>query len=116
MARTRLILIVIAWLLAAVALTGTARAHQAPNSEAYLDFQSDRVTVEVVIPAAEYAFASGQRITGDDASQTQARRYLVDSISARRGSDVWRTKVESSRIRHPRWHPRPRRDTLPCAA
>ncbi len=95
MARARLILTVIAWLLAAVALTGTARAHQAPNSEAYLDFQTDRVTMEVVIPAAEYAFASGQRITGDDASQTQARRYLTESISASSGSDAWRTQVES---------------------
>ena len=95
MARTRLILIVMAWLLAVVALTGTARAHQAPNSEAYLDFQTDRIAMEVMIPAAEYAYASGHRVAGDNASRTQARRYLTDSISASSGSDAWRTRVES---------------------
>jgi len=95
MARTRLILIVMAWLLAVVALTGTARAHQAPNSEAYLDFQTDHIAIEVMIPAAEYAYASGHRVAGDNASRTQARRYLTDSISASSGSDAWRTRVES---------------------
>lgn len=95
MARPRLILIVMAWLLAAVALTDTARAHQAPNSEAYLDFQTDRIAMEVMIPAAEYAYASGHRVAGDNASRAQARRYLTDSISASSGSDAWRTRVES---------------------
>lgn len=95
MARTRIVRIVMAWLLAAVALTGMARAHQAPNSEAYLDFQTDRVTLEVVIPAAEYAYASGHRIAGDDASRSQARRYLTDTISVSSGAGMWKTRVES---------------------
>ncbi|MBA4766601.1 MAG: HupE/UreJ family protein [Porphyrobacter sp.] len=95
MARTRLIRIVAAWLLAVVALTGMAKAHQAPNSEAYLDFQADRVELEVVIPAAEYAYASGNRIAADEVSRAQARRYLADFISASSGADVWQTRVES---------------------
>jgi len=95
MARTRLIVIIAAWLLAAVSLTGPARAHQAPNSEAYLDFQSDRVELEVVIPAAEYAYASGNRIVGDDASRAQAQLYLADTISASSAAGGWGMQVES---------------------
>lgn len=94
MASPRLIRLITAWVLAIAALTGTARAHQAPNSEAYLDFEADRVKLEVVIPAAEYAFASGNSITGDNVSRTGARRYLADSVSASSGADVWRTRVE----------------------
>lgn len=94
MARTRLIRIGIAWLLAAVALTGIAKAHQAPNSEAYLDFQADRVELEVVIPGAEYSYASGNRIAADEVSRAQAKRYLSDLISASSGADVWQTRVE----------------------
>lgn len=95
MARTRLIRIGIAWLLAVVALTGVAKAHQAPNSEAYLDFQADRVELEIIIPGAEYSYASGNRIAADGVSRTQARRYLSDLISASGGADVWQTQVES---------------------
>lgn len=94
MARTRLILIVAAWLLAAISLTSTVRAHQAPNSEAYLDFQADRVELEVVIPAAEYAYASGNRVADDDASRAQAQRYLADTISASSGAGRWAMQVE----------------------
>ena len=95
MARPRLILFVGTWLLAIATLTGTAMAHQTPSSEAYLDFQADRVELEVVIPAAEYGYASGQSINGDEASCVQARRYLAASISAKSGSVGWRTQVES---------------------
>ncbi len=95
MARARLIRIVTAWLLAAVALTGAARAHQAPNSEAYLDFQTNRVELEVVIPAAEYAYASGNRVADDDAAWAQARRYLGETVSAGNAAGGWRTQVNS---------------------
>lgn len=95
MARTRLIRNVTAWLLAVVALIGMAKAHQAPNSEAYLDFQADRVELEVVIPGAEYSYASGNRVAADEVSRAQARRYLADYISASSGADVWQTRVES---------------------
>ncbi|KPF63087.1 HupE/UreJ family protein [Porphyrobacter sp. AAP60] len=95
MARARLIMIVTAWLLAAVALTGAARAHQAPNSEAYLDFQTDHVELEVVIPAAEYAYASGNRVADDDAAWAQARRYLGETVSASSAAGGWRTQVNS---------------------
>lgn len=95
MARTRLILVVTGWLLAALMHMGTARAHQAPNSEAYLDFQADRVQLEVVIPAAEYAYASGNRIDGDNASRVKAQRYITDSVSASSEGGIWRMQVES---------------------
>lgn len=95
MACTRMIRYVTAWLLTFAALTGMAKAHQAPNSEAYLDFQSDQLELEVVIPAAEYGFASGNRIAADEVSRAQARRYLADSISASDGTGVWRTRVTS---------------------
>jgi HupE / UreJ protein len=93
MACTRLVRLVMAWLLAVGALTGMARAHQAPNSEAYLDFQAGRVELEVVIPAAEYAYASGNRVTDDDAAWAQARRYLGKTVSASSDVGAWRTKV-----------------------
>ena len=83
-----------AWLIAVTALTATARAHQAPNSEAYLDFQADHVELEVVIPAAEYAYASGHRVGQDDAAHAQAQRYLADTIAANGGGGLWRTQVE----------------------
>ena len=89
MARTRLIRNVTAWLLAVVALIGMAKAHQAPNSEAYLDFQADRVELEVVIPGAEYSYASGNRIAADEVSRAQARRYLSGLISASGGAARW---------------------------
>lgn len=95
MARTRLILVALGWLLAALMHMGTASAHQAPNSEAYLDFQADRVQLEIVIPAAEYAYASGNRIAGDADSRERAQRYLTDSISASGNNGAWRTRVES---------------------
>lgn len=95
MARARLILVITGWLLAAVMHMGTARAHQAPNSEAYLDFQSDRVELELVIPAAEYAYASGHRVANDNAARAQARRYLGDTISVNGGTGPWRMEVGS---------------------
>ena len=95
MARTRLIRIVTAWLIAVAALTGTVRAHQAPNSEAYLDFQANRVELEIVIPAAEYAYASGQRVAQDDAVRAQARRYLAETIPASGDAGAWRTQIDS---------------------
>lgn len=94
MAGTRIARIVMVWLLAVGVFTGTARAHQAPNSEAYLDFQTDRVELEVVIPANEYTYASGNRVAEDDASRAQARRYLADFVSASSGAGVWGTRVE----------------------
>lgn len=94
MAGARLIRIVMLWLFASVAMAGAARAHQAPNSEAYLDFQADRVELEVVIPAAEYAFASGNRVAGDDAARVQARRYLGGNISVRSAAGQWQTRVD----------------------
>jgi hypothetical protein len=95
MARTRLILVVTGWLLAAIMHMDPASAHQAPNSEAYLDFQADRVQLEIVIPAAEYAYASGESIAGGEESLAQARRYLAKSISAIGAAQMWQTRVES---------------------
>ncbi|WP_379923293.1 HupE/UreJ family protein [Erythrobacter sp. R86502] len=95
MARTRLIRFFVAWLLTVVALTGMATAHQAPNSEAYLDFHADRVELELVIPAAEYAYASGNRVANEDAAKAQARRYLGETISARGSGGAWQMQVNS---------------------
>jgi hypothetical protein len=94
MARTRLIPIVTAWLIALFVLAAAANAHQSPNSEAYLDVQTDRVELEVVIPAAEYAYASGNRVAEDDAARGQARSYLAETISASSEGGAWRTKIK----------------------
>jgi HupE / UreJ protein len=95
MARARIVLVFTAVLLALAAMFGPAKAHQAPNSEAYLDFQDSHVEIEVVIPATEYAYASGNRIADDEAARGQARRYLVDNISARNtGAGAWQKRVD----------------------
>lgn len=95
MARTRLIRMVAVWLLAVGVLTSMARAHQAPNSEAYIDFQDDGVELEVIIPAAEYAYASGNPIADQDEARAQARRYLGETVSALGPAGTWRTQVNS---------------------
>jgi HupE / UreJ protein len=95
MARARIILIVTAVMLAFAAMMGPAKAHQAPNSEAYLDFHDRHVEIEVVIPAAEYAYASGNSTADDDAARADARRYVRDNISARNtGGGAWQTRVD----------------------
>lgn len=100
MARTRLILVVTAWLTALVTLGSVAaHAHQAPNSEAYVDIDDRQVTLEVAIPAAEYSYASGHPATDDPAARKVAARYLRETISARTmgaGASAipWRTRVE----------------------
>lgn len=95
MARARMIRIITVWFIALAAITGVAEAHQAPNSEAYLDFQDNHIEVEVVIPAAEYAFASGNRVAGDDTARAEARRYLGDNISASdTGTGAWPSRVD----------------------
>lgn len=96
MASSRLIGLMQAWAIALVALTGiAAHAHQAPNSEAYVDFHERHVTLDIVIPAAEYAYASGNLPAGNDAARTRARRYLLESISAQSGgAGGWKTRVE----------------------
>lgn len=95
MARARIVLVFTALLLALAAMVGPAKAHQAPNSEAYLDFHDSYVEMEVVIPAAEYAYASGNSIADDSAARGQAWRYLGDNISARNtGGGAWQTRVD----------------------
>jgi hypothetical protein len=94
MARARLIRIVVAWLIVVAAMPNAAVAHQAPNSEAYLDFQDDHVQLELVIPAAEYAYASGNRIGGDGAALALARRYLSENISASSDAGSWQMQVD----------------------
>lgn len=97
MARARIIRLITAWLMAMAALTGAgAHAHQAPNSEAYVDIHDDRVELEIVIPAAEYAYASGNQTAVDDRNREKARQYLGGSITARSVTGIaWQTRIDS---------------------
>lgn len=94
MAGARIIGGVTAWLIACFVVMGAAKAHQATNSEAYVDFRSDHIELNVVIPAAEYAFASGNLVEDNAAARAHVQRYLGKSISARSGARLWQTRVD----------------------
>lgn len=63
-----------------LALTGSpAPAHFTPNSELRLDFASDHVLIDAIIPEGDYYLAAGAPSVRDVAA---ARRWLAQQVSA----------------------------------
>ncbi len=94
---TRLLHIVFAlWMFAA---GGSLQAHLTPNSEVKLDVVGGTVTADVIIPASEYAYASGNPADDTASAREQARRYLKErfTVSSRDGSR-WSAKVSDLRF------------------
>ncbi|WP_164844089.1 HupE/UreJ family protein [Croceicoccus ponticola] len=76
-----------------------AHAHLTPNSEVTLSFEENRVDASIVIPAAEYAYASGNRTDNSPASLERARRYLRDRtrITGPTG-ETWPLRIDTIRF------------------
>ncbi|MFC4295719.1 HupE/UreJ family protein [Novosphingobium tardum] len=62
----------------ATLLAVPAAAHLTPNSEIRLHFAPGAVEAAVLIPASEYAYATGQSGDSTPAALAEARRYLLD--------------------------------------
>lgn len=67
----------------AFALSGmtAAHAHLTPNSEVQIDFGSDRVVLDIIIPQGEYAFATGNPVLNTPSSVSRATQFLERNIS-----------------------------------
>lgn len=95
------------WLLALVMLVlsaAPARAHLSPNSAIALDFESRSVTIEVLAPLGEIAYAEGQALP-EGAAQKQ---FLVDfayrHLAVRTPEGVsWRIDPRSIDLVHDGW-------------
>lgn len=61
--------------------TPAAHAHLTPNSEVQMDFGSDRVVLDIIIPQGEYAFATGNPVLNSPPSVLRATRFLEQNIS-----------------------------------
>ncbi|HEV7232851.1 MAG TPA: HupE/UreJ family protein [Sphingorhabdus sp.] len=58
-----------------------ARAHLTPNSEVRVDFGSDRVVMDIIIPQGEYAFATGNAPNNHPQSIALARQFLERHVA-----------------------------------
>lgn len=80
----------IAMLVAMLFAAAPAAAHLMPNSVIYLDFSSDRVTAELLVPLNELQFGSGLRVRADPAGLAADRQRAADYVlrhTAIRGPD-----------------------------
>ena len=68
--------------LLAALLTFPAAAHLTPNSEIRLRFEPGALRVDVLIPAAEYAYATGQPADDRPATHAALSRYLIAHTAA----------------------------------
>ncbi|MET0180287.1 MAG: HupE/UreJ family protein [Novosphingobium sp.] len=92
----------LSWLLAALVLALLAQpaaAHLTPNSEVRLRFEPGAMRVAVLIPVAEFAFATGR--PANDRPQTRATlsAYLLDHTrAASPDGRAWRVAVDDVRV------------------
>jgi HupE / UreJ protein len=56
-------------------------AHLTPNSEVRVDFGSDRVVMDIIIPQGEYAYATGNPLRNDQQSVARALQFLESHVS-----------------------------------
>jgi hypothetical protein len=88
----------IAMLVAVLFAAAPAAAHLMPNSVIYLDFATDRVDAELLVPLNELQFGSGLRVRADPAGfaedRAEAAAYVLRHIAAR-GPDgrAWTVRV-----------------------
>ncbi|AUW58760.1 hypothetical protein C1T17_12300 [Sphingobium sp. SCG-1] len=90
LALPRLLLVMLAALLAQ-----PLQAHLTPNSEMQFDFGRREVLGDLIIPAGEYAYATGNPTGNDPASLKRAEAFLRRNINvtAKRGA-AWKLTVE----------------------
>ncbi|MBB3992215.1 HupE/UreJ family protein [Croceicoccus naphthovorans] len=89
-----------AYLLACISLafSPAAFAHLTPNSEVTLSFEKGGISADIVVPAAEYSFASGNEASNESASLRAAQRYLLNRVQVY-GPDASRWSAELSQLR-----------------
>lgn len=86
-------------LLALLGLASSAQAHLTPNSELRLAFGPDAVTIDMVIPQGEYAYATGLGTADTAANRAAAAAYLARSLAARAPDGrAWRVTIEQPRF------------------
>jgi hypothetical protein len=82
-------------LLLALLFAAPAAAHLTPNSEVRLDFGERAVTADIIVPQGEYAYATGNSVTNDAASQSLAGRYLAEHMSVHAPDGrAWAVQIE----------------------
>ncbi|GGD62233.1 membrane protein [Croceicoccus mobilis] len=67
--------------LAMLSWSESAFAHLTPNSEVTLHLSGDRVEAQIIVPAAEYAYASSHRAGNGETDLADARKYLARRIT-----------------------------------
>lgn len=82
------------WTILALLLAQQAQAHLTPNSEMQFDFGRHEVLADLIIPAGEYAYATGNPTGNDPASLDRAEAFLRRNINvtAKRGA-AWKLTV-----------------------
>lgn len=83
----------------AMVASSSAQAHLTPNSEVKLDVMGGTVSADIIIPASEYAYASGNKADDTAAAREQASRYLTErfTLSSLNGTR-WTAKVSDVRL------------------
>ena len=72
------------------------QAHVTPDSQVTLSVGEDTVTAQIIIPASEYAYASGNQASNNDVALEIAARYLISrtSLTSPEG-EAWNGQVDA---------------------
>lgn len=72
----------------------SAKAHLTPNSEVKLDVAGATITADIIIPASEYAYASGNPVDDTASEREQARQYLKHRFTISSGDGTrWTARI-----------------------
>lgn len=93
----RAVTFLVAFMLLTLSVATPTLAHLTPNSEVQIDFGTDRVVMDIIIPQGEYAFASGNPVLNQPKSVALARQFLERHVSLT-SSDGQNWDVRFSRI------------------
>ena len=76
-----------------------AFAHVTPDSQVTLHMRDRHLVAEVIIPASEYAYASGNIASNDAGALEDARTYLADRVAVTgSGGQVFSERIENLRF------------------
>ena len=76
-----------------------AQAHVTPDSQVTLQMHDGRIVADIIIPASEYAYATGNADANDEASLEAARAYLAAHASiASPAGPVWEERIDDLRF------------------
>ena len=95
----RLFLVLLALLAWLGIFASAAFAHVTPDSQVTLHMRDRHLVAEVIIPASEYAYASGNIASNDAGALEQARSYLADRVAVTgSGGQVFSERIENLRF------------------